>query len=229
MSYTSQKSDPRSRITAVAGVVAAHAALGLAVVTGLSVVGIIEPEPGKIDGAMIIDLPPPPPKPDDPKPVPTQDPTRIVIEAPIPPLPLPTNTAVDVTPTDNRDSNLVDPFPRVTPTPGPVVTPIPSPVPTFTPRLARPANDQSRWVTSDDYPANDLRRENQGTVRYRLSIGSNGRVTACEVLTSAGSASLDEAACRNIARRARFDAATNEAGEKVVSTFTGTVRWEIPE
>ena len=40
---------------------------------------------------------------------------------------------------------------------------------------------------------------------------------------------LDDAACRRISQRARFDPATDETGGKVVGTYAGTVKWEIPD
>jgi protein TonB len=53
-------------------------------------------------------------------------------------------------------------------------------------------------------------------------------VQACEVIRSSGSASLDKAACDNVSRRARFDAATDESGAKVVGTYASSVKWQIP-
>ncbi|ANC50469.1 hypothetical protein CP97_14783 [Aurantiacibacter atlanticus] len=54
-------------------------------------------------------------------------------------------------------------------------------------------------------------------------------MNACEIIGSTGHASLDNATCRLIERRARFDPATSTSGETVVGTYTGTVTWQIPD
>ena len=226
MSYVQQRSDPRSRATAVLGVVAVHAGIAAIVITGLTVVGYIQPKKQEFGGGQI--PLPPPPKPPEPEPSQSAVAKDPVILVPLPPLPLPPKPGPKVETTDDASASGSTLPPGPSPTPTALPEP-PKPLPTFTPRLARPANSQATWVTTDDYPAMELKREVEGTVRYRLSVGSNGRVTACEVLATSGSARLDDAACRNITRRARFEPATNEAGEKVVGTFTGTVRWEIPD
>ncbi|KRA83821.1 hypothetical protein ASD76_07340 [Altererythrobacter sp. Root672] len=66
-------------------------------------------------------------------------------------------------------------------------------------------------------------------VGYSLIIGSNGRVSACDVVRSSGNSQLDEATCRLITRRARFDPATDGSGAKIIGSFSGTVLWQIPD
>jgi protein TonB len=100
--------------------------------------------------------------------------------------------------------------------------------PLSTPKLASPRNDPRLWVTTSDYPARDIREGNKGTTRFQLSIDSDGKLQTCRILSSSGHPSLDEAACTNIMRRARFDPARDGAGEKVFGTYSSTVRWVIP-
>lgn len=226
MSYTQQANDPRRRATAIAGVIAIHAAVGLIIVTGLTVNGFIKPEETPFEG-FTVPLDPPPPT---PTPSASVAPVNHILTAPTPPIrltPKPVQQVEQFNP-DKTQTGPVVPYVAPTPGPSPVLDP-PRPAPSFTPRSASPANDRSRWVTADDYPTADLIRGNQGTVRYRLSIGSKGRVSACDVLATSGSSRLDDAACKNITRRARFDPATDENGIGIVGTFTGTVRWEIPD
>ena len=40
---------------------------------------------------------------------------------------------------------------------------------------------------------------------------------------------LDAATCDKLARRAKFDPASDETGAAVPGTYTGAVRWQIPE
>lgn len=84
------------------------------------------------------------------------------------------------------------------------------------------------WVSPIDYPAQDLREGNQGTVRFRLDVNAAGRVTNCTVTASSGFPRLDTAACAKLSARARFDPASDEHGAKVAGVFTSAVRWTIP-
>lgn len=93
---------------------------------------------------------------------------------------------------------------------------------------ASPHNDPGEWVTPADYPSRDLREGNQGTTRFRVIVGSNGRVQSCEVTASSGFASLDRVTCDKVARRARFDPATDGSGTRVVGSYTSAVVWRIP-
>ena len=79
-----------------------------------------------------------------------------------------------------------------------------------------------------DEKARDLREGNQGVTGFRLQIGPDGRVEACTVTSSSGHPGLDEAACDNISRRARFEPATDGAGNRVRGTYAGSIRWVIP-
>jgi protein TonB len=106
--------------------------------------------------------------------------------------------------------------------------PRPRPSPTGIASSARARNDPGTWVTPNDYPARDLREGNHGTARFRLSIGSDGRVQTCEITVSSGFTGLDAATCTNISRRARFDPATDTSGGKIAGTYSGSIGWLIP-
>ncbi|HTO28866.1 MAG TPA: energy transducer TonB, partial [Devosia sp.] len=89
--------------------------------------------------------------------------------------------------------------------------------------------DRSGWVTTADYPARDLRLGHTGTAKYRVVISSSGKVQSCEITGSSGFTGLDEATCKYVSRRARFEPASNGNGEKIVGTWSGSVSWRIPE
>ena len=126
----------------------------------------------------------------------------------------------------------VFPLPQPTAQPGPLdpgpVLPSPSPTASFTPRAASPLGSPGKWATSDDYPAAALREEREGVARFRVTIGTDGRVRNCEILTSSGSSDLDRATCANVAKRARFKPATDETGATVGGSYSSAVKWEIP-
>lgn len=220
MAYSDQTQDFRKRATAIAGVAAIHAALGLAVVTGLTMTGLAPPVDPWDPFTLTPEVKPAPPPPK------TQETQKSVIAAPLPQLdPIPNRTLnVPVAdPVFDDSTFVVDPGPRVE---QPVEA---TPTPSFTPRLARPRNHPSGWLSTDDYPRAPLVDGIEGIAAYRLIVGTNGRVSACEVTRSTGNAQLDAATCKFIERRARFEPATDETGAKVVGAYTGTVKWEIPE
>ncbi|MFM5931373.1 MAG: energy transducer TonB [Novosphingobium sp.] len=169
---------------------------------------------------------------------------------PSPPTETPTARQTDTSPRPP----IADPFPR-DPLPTPLPTPIPTPFggtdtgpgtgtgtgtgttqasPTPEPTRAivptKPAKPKGRpgeWVSRNDYPAQDLREGNEGTVRFRLGIGADGRVTSCTVTGSSGFPRLDAAACTKLAQRGRFEPATDETGAKMAGTWYSSVRWSI--
>lgn len=83
--------------------------------------------------------------------------------------------------------------------------------------------------SDEDYPAEAQAGGEQGTVGFRLSVAADGRVSACEVTASSGSALLDSTACRILAERARFRPAGDGGGKAVPDVHTGSITWRIPE
>lgn len=86
-------------------------------------------------------------------------------------------------------------------------------------------NDPASWITPDDYPAEALRRGEQGSVRFRAEIGPNGRVSRCSIVESSGSPSLDGATCRAVSKQARID----RGDTTVPLVITHRVVWRLPE
>jgi protein TonB len=82
---------------------------------------------------------------------------------------------------------------------------------------------------TDDYPAEALRREEQGTVAFMLAINRHGRVRRCTIVTGSGSEALDRRTCRILKRRARFEPARDARGGRVADTTTCRIRWELPD
>lgn len=114
-----------------------------------------------------------------------------------------------------------------TPTPHP--TPTPPATPAVTPKLARPVGQVQSWVRFGDYPASALREHQEGTTRFRLDIGIDGRVTGCSITVSSGHRLLDAAACVGVTRRGKFTPATDSTGAAVSGSWSSAVRWTIPE
>ena len=221
MSYLNRTLDPRRRNGAIIAVIAIHAAVGYGLVTGLSFTKLIE-RIDNPDGVLIDDVPLPQPTPTE-TPAPQQETVTYIAPDPRPPIDLaedpPTNEGVE---TDQAALTLYPGNREAEFPPRPTT-------PTFTPRRAVPSNASSSWITSDDYPRRALVDEVEGSVAYRLVINTAGRVASCELTRASGNRALDDATCRLITNRARFEPATDERGAKVLGTFTGSVRWDIPE
>jgi TonB family protein len=101
----------------------------------------------------------------------------------------------------------------------------PPPYPPFPPLKAIPRSAPSSWLTDADFPPGTRA---EGTTTFRLIVGTNGRVSGCSVTHSTGTRALDEAACRFLVRRARFKPATDETGARMVGSYIGRIRWEMP-
>jgi len=85
------------------------------------------------------------------------------------------------------------------------------------------------WISPNDYPPRALREGAQGVTSFRLTVGVDGRVSACEILTSSGDSDLDETACRVVSLRARFTPARNTQGQVATGTYTNSIKWSIPK
>jgi protein TonB len=171
--------------------------------------------------------------------------------SPVPPKPTETPKPQDRTIYDPIPQPTPLPTPQVQPTTQPSASPSPfgetgtetgtgtgtgtaSPGPTseptraaFTPKAPKPKGRPGEWVSRNDYPAQDLREGNEGTVRFRLGVGADGRVTSCTVTGSSGFPRLDTTACTKLTQRGRFEPGTDESGAKVAGTWYSSVRWSI--
>jgi protein TonB len=216
---------PRRRVAALGAVAALHGAMGVAILTGFA---------GGIIRVIDKDYVPAWTYVDPPKPVPTITPaaeplqnrhkTASKAEFPTQPDPLP------------GPDLLLDPGPMPTGSfggdPLPLIEPLPprrTPSASYTPRAAHPRTSPGRWVSDADYPANALRKGDQGVTGFEVTVGPDGRVRDCTVTRSSGSAELDAATCAKVSQRARFDPASDERGTVVAGRYANAIRWQIPE
>ena len=222
MAYADQQMSG-NRIVAIIIVALIHIALGYALVTGLAYNAVQK----VVERVTTIDVEePPPPEPEDEPPPPPED---IPETAPPPPVAPPPPINIAPAPPPLRTTPTIPP-----PAPPALVIPPPAPpAPPPPPSLARAAspNNLNRWAAriQGDYPSSALRREEQGTVTMRITVGANGRVEACAVTGSSGSSALDQAACRGMQRYARYNPALNAAGDEISSTTTQSIRYVLPD
>jgi protein TonB len=104
--------------------------------------------------------------------------------------------------------------------------PPPPPQRTFEPARARA--DLGSYVSDGDYPASAIRNEEQGTTRFLLQVGADGKVTGCTVTRSSGSAALDSTACRLMRSRARFTPARDGNGSPTADSVANAIHWVLP-
>ena len=112
--------------------------------------------------------------------------------------------------------------------PRPPAPSIPPPPPSYVNSPRRDRANLASYFSSDDYPAGALRAGAEGTVRFRLIIGVDGRVQNCIVTASSGSPDLDNATCRILRSRARYTPARDYQGNPTVGSDSGTVIWRLP-
>jgi protein TonB len=92
-----------------------------------------------------------------------------------------------------------------------------------------PKGNPGNWANTNDYPSRALQQEREGTTSFRVTVGPDGRVQSCTVTASSGHADLDDATCKNIQRRARFDPALDSNGQPTSGSWSSRVRWQIPK
>jgi protein TonB len=215
MAYADQEMSG-NKIAAFVVVALLHLILGYALVTGLAYEGMkqiakkLTTVEIKKDEKKEEKKPPPPPKKIAPPPIVAPPPKVNINTAP---------PAIEVVP--------------VAPPPPPVYVAPPAPAapppPRIQPKAASPKGNPGNWATTNDYPTRALREERAGVTGFRVSVGADGKVSSCQVTSSSGSPDLDEATCSNVTRRARFNPATDGEGQPTSGSYSGRVRWVIPE
>jgi periplasmic protein TonB len=215
MAYADQGMS-RNRAIALGIVAVLHAFLGYAFITGLAlkaVKAIVNP----LESVNIEEEKPPP---EEPPPPPPKD-----IE--IPPYVPPPEVSIDIPPAPNAptvQNTIPDPVPRPFVQQAPVQE-APPPPPAGPTQQAQ-FDARSTAVSDEDYPAAALRAEEEGVTKVRVTIGLNGRVSACEVVTSSGFPRLDEKTCKIAQTRWRSKPALRD-GTPIESTVVKAIRWQI--
>ncbi|MEQ1551611.1 energy transducer TonB [Sphingorhabdus sp.] len=219
MAYADQDGMSSSRLVSIIIVALLHAFLGYALVTGLAYEAVQQVK-AKLN---VVDVKEEEPPEEEPPPEPEKQ-----IEPPVvspPPLvttitPPPTVRTVDTPPPAAPIVPTAAPPAPAAPPPPPPVAKRPNPIP-----KGNPGN----WANTNDYPARALQQEREGTTGFRVTVGPDGRVQSCSVTASSGHADLDDATCKNIQRRGRFDPALDSNGNPTSGSWSSRVRWQIPK
>lgn len=218
--YQPKKTSP----TALTVVILMHGAALTALALAKSEVFVAPPAPPLVvDTYKEKEIPPELPKPPETQ---TQTPrtTETFIDRPEPIEPIPLGQVIA-----GPAGPPPVPFPQ-----GPVVEELPKPLPPAPVEKARtvePARAKANlasYVSDEDYPSNAVRNEEQGTTRFRLAVGPDGKVKECSVTSSSGSSALDSTTCKLMKQRARFTPAKNNKGEVTSDIVTNAIRWVLP-
>ncbi|MGF7152039.1 protein TonB [Sphingomonas zeicaulis] len=223
MAYADRNSG-NSRVVAVVIVALVHVLLGYAFIVGL-IPNIAKKVAQDLKTFEVQEETPPPEE--EPPPPPPEQPQTVQPPPVVSPPPI---VQTNVAPPPIQTTAVAPDRPVITPqaAPAPPAPPAAPPAP----RLAQPAvarGDQGSWVTQDDYPPRALREERVGTSAVAWDINTEGRVENCRVTSSSGSPDLDEAACKNITRRARYKPALDNAGNPIRSGASRRVVWRMPD
>ena len=214
MAYADQKLSG-NRVTALIVVAILHIILVYALVTGLAYSAFQKVkervETFDVDKEKPPEEPPPPP-PDQPLPPPP-------IVAPPPPISF------------SRPAPVLETV-TTPPPPAPIFTtaaPAPPPPPVASKARGAKPKGQGSWAAriQDNYPSAALRKEIEGTVAVRVTVGPDGRVSGCTVSGSSGSGDLDSAACDGMTRYARFEPALDAGGSPTSGSFSTRIVYKI--
>jgi hypothetical protein len=89
----------------------------------------------------------------------------------------------------------------------------------------RPRPVGGNWLEGAKYPAGVSQTIRLRPIAYVLSVGTDGKPSACSIAESSGSTELDKATCDRLLARARFAPARNAKGDPVTDSFRSRVNW----
>jgi len=214
MSYANRKQMSGNRTAAIVFVALLHLVLGYALVTGLAY-NVIKKATEDLKTFDVEEEPPPPeeeppPPPDQPDipPPPTTPPPLVRTNTPPPPIVF-------------QEAPIMQaPAPVVIPRAPPAPPPPPPPPPPRKAEAAKAKGDVRSLFSGIEYPESARAAGDEGRVRARLSIGTTGRVTGCNVVQASGSRALDDFVCRILTRSARFTPAKDSNGNPIADSYT---------
>ena len=92
--------------------------------------------------------------------------------------------------------------------------------------LSASLKNPSAILSDKDYPVSDHNKE--GTTRFELIVGADGKPVSCTTTASSGYEILDKSACNAFVKRARFSPAKDDSGNPTTGRYKGSVTWKAP-
>jgi protein TonB len=219
MAYANRRQMSSNRTASIIVVALLHIVLGYALVTGLAY-NVIKNAASDLKTFDVTEPPPPPEEKPPPEKKPdTPPPPQVVAPPPL----VRTNIIAPQIQTVS-----VAPPPVITPTARPAPPAPPAPPPPVKRESARAKGSLIGLFSSEDYPTSSLSANEQGTTAVQLTIGTDGRVSGCNITSSSGSSALDNATCNILKRRARFSPAMDSNGQPTSDTYSQRITWKVP-
>jgi TonB family protein len=94
-------------------------------------------------------------------------------------------------------------------------------------RKPNPTRPSYEWFNPKDYPPAMIRGGYQGIVNFRLIVDEKGAPTSCNIQESTRPKEFDDAVCKAVMKRARFEPALDAQGKPVPSYWRQTVRFVL--
>ncbi len=202
MTFTDIENKSAKRLIGIAAVIFLHLLVAYILMSGLAN-NIQKPAEKPVELQIIQDIkPPPPPKPEEPKPKekPPEPPKMVekVAKVPEPVKQVEKVIPVQKTTPVTQPTKVATPAAPSTPSPSPVAAPAPvAAAPTPKPvGVSRGVSEGSAGCEKPEYPREAEMSGEQGTVRIRVLVDTNGKVIEAKVKKSSGSRILDKAATK---------------------------------
>lgn len=204
MTFTDIENKSAKRLIGIAAVIFLHLLVAYILMSGLAN-NIQKPAEKPVELQIIQDIkPPPPPKPEEPKPKEKPPELPKMVEK-VAKVPEPVKQVEKVIPVQ-KTTPVTQPTKVATPAPAAPSTPSPSPVAAPAPVAAAPTpkpvgvsrgvSEGSAGCEKPEYPREAEMSGEQGTVRIRVLVDTNGKVIEAKVKKSSGSRILDKAATK---------------------------------
>ena len=81
----------------------------------------------------------------------------------------------------------------------------------------------SQWITSNDYPLRILQKGQPALIAFRLSVDETGKPSACHIQKSIGGKEFDDASCKALMKRAKFQPALDAVSKPMASYYIGRI------
>ncbi|MGN3974847.1 TonB family protein [Tsuneonella sp. SYSU-LHT278] len=92
-------------------------------------------------------------------------------------------------------------------------------------RGPEPKTNPGSWMNPADYPQGLSRQGVGGIVRFRLDVDDQGKPARCVVQAAFTDPAFEEAACKILMEKARFDPALDAQGNPVAAYWRSSVKW----
>lgn len=119
----------------------------------------------------------------------------------------------------------------ISPLTSPVASlPITNPLPTPAQTLAQPLEllNPTEVVLPNDYPVLSRRNGDEGSTRFKIVTGGDGKIRDCIITQSSGHPELDVQTCAGFRQRAKFRVSGSPNEPNGLYAYNQTVRWIMP-